>query len=269
METVLSVLAINAAVVAAGFLFMWLFCQITRDCTPVDAYWGIGMGVVATSTFLQAPETQRNWVLLVLGWLWAVRLGAYMLWRWRNHGPDRRYTRMLEKAKEKRGWGFAMASMMLVIVPQAPLQFLISLPLQLGQLSAEAPVLGALGIAGICVAVFGLFYETLADVQLTAFRKNPANKGGIMQSGLWRYSRHPNYFGEACFWWGLFLIAAETSPGLFSIISPLFLSWTLAKWSGVPTMEYRMRKEKPGYQEYLDSTSAIIPMPPRKRAHVS
>lgn len=270
MESIVSVLAVNAIVVVVGFMLMWLICQITRDCTPVDAYWGIGMGVLATSTFLQTPETQRSWVILVLCWAWALRLGGYMLWRWRDHGPDRRYKRMLEKAKDRRGWGFAMASMMLVVVPQAPLQFIISLPIQLAQVSTQAPVLGALAVVGVCFATMGLFFETVADLQLTAFRKNPENKGKVMRSGLWRYSRHPNYFGEACFWWGLFLIAAETTIGLFSIVSPIILTWILIKWSGVPTMEYRMRKEKAGYQDYLSSTSSFIPMPPsRKRAPAS
>ena len=123
MEPLLSVLAVNAAVVCSGFLLMWQICQVTRDCTPVDAYWGIGMGVLATSTSLQTPETQRGWLLLALCWVWAIRLGAYRLWCWWDHGPDRRYARMLEKSKDRRGWGFAMSSMMLVVVhPYAPLQ---------------------------------------------------------------------------------------------------------------------------------------------------
>ncbi len=265
MEQVLTVLAVNLGVVAAAFFVIWLLIQLTRDCTPVDAYWGIGMGIIATSTFLQVPQTERSWALLILGWMWALRLGAYMLWRWVDHGSDRRYVRMLEKAKEKRGQGLAMASFMLVIVPQAPLQFLVSLPLQLGQIPGEAATLGLIGKIGVAVALMGLAWETIADMQLTRFRKNPANQGQVMSSGLWRYSRHPNYFGEASFWWGLFLIAAETSVGLITIVSPAVLTWILINWSGAPTMEHRMRKEKPGYREYVESTSLFIPMPPSKK----
>ena len=262
--SVLSVLTINLVVLVVAFLLLWIFCIWLKDPTPIDAYWGIGMGVLATATFLQLPQpSTRSWILLLLCWVWAIRLGAYMLWRMHTQGPDRRYMRMLEKAKEQRGWGYAMATMMLVIVPQAPLQFIIGLPVQLGQIDSEPAALGALGWLGVVIAVLGFGFETVADMQLSSFRGRTENAGKVMSSGLWHYSRHPNYFGEACFWWGLFLIGAETAPGKFALISPILLTWLLIKWSGMPTMEYRMRKHKPGYLEYVERTSGFVPMPPR------
>ena len=262
---IVAVLGINLAILIGAFLLLWLIGIWLRDFTFIDAWWGIGMGVLATATFLQVPEpSARNVLLLVLCWLWSIRLGYYMLRRWRTEGTDRRYLRMLEKARDRRGWGPAMASMMLVILPQAPLQFLIGMPVQLGQLQEEATAPGILAALGAAVALCGLAWETVADVQLSAFRRDPANAGTVMSRGLWRYSRHPNYFGESCFWWGVFLIAAETAAGRFSVISPIVLTWILIRWSGAPTMEYRMRKHKPGYEEYVRSTSIFIPMPPRK-----
>ncbi|MFZ9872482.1 MAG: DUF1295 domain-containing protein [Steroidobacteraceae bacterium] len=264
--TLISILVTNLVVVAAAFLVVWLLCLRLKDPTPIDAYWGLGMGVLATSTLLQLAEpSARSWLLVVLCWAWAIRLASYMIWRWHNHGPDRRYTRMIEKSREKRGWGFALSSMMLVIVPQAPLQFIVGLPIQLGQVAEEPAGLGVLALAGAAVAVFGLAWETIADVQLIRFRKNPENALKIMKTGLWRYSRHPNYFGEATFWWGLFLIAAETVPGRYSVIGPIILTWVLFSWSGLPTMEHRMRKQKLGYADYIESTSSFIPMPPAKK----
>jgi steroid 5-alpha reductase family enzyme len=261
-----SLLINNFVVLCVAFAVMFLICLWLRDPTPIDAYWGLGMGVLATSTFLQLSEPNaHSWLLLILCWIWAIRLAAYMLWRWHDHGPDRRYVRMFEKSKEKRGWGIGMSLLMLVILPQGALQFVISLPVQLGQLSSAPSYLGPVAWLGLLIAVLGLGWETIADIQLTAFRKDPANKGQVLRNGLWKYSRHPNYFGEACFWWGAFLIAAESPAGRWSVISPVILTWILVKWSGVPTMEFRMRKNKPGYREYIETTSAIIPLPPRKK----
>jgi steroid 5-alpha reductase family enzyme len=264
---VLQVLTINLAVVCVVFLLLWVFCLWLKDVTIVDSYWAIGMGVLATATFLQFPEsTPRRWLLLGLCWLWAIRLGGYLFWRWRDHGPDRRYRRMMEISKERRGWGFAKSSLLLVFVTQAPLQFIVSLPVQLGQISMEPKTLGSVAWLGAAIAVFGIVFEAIADAQLTAFRKETKNAGKVLSTGLWKYSRHPNYFGEACVWWGLFLIAAETHIGIYSIVGPVLLTWLLIKWSGLPTLEYRMRKSKSGYVDYIETTSAFLPFPPRKRA---
>ncbi|MGY6661593.1 MAG: DUF1295 domain-containing protein [Glycocaulis sp.] len=261
---VITVLATNLAVLAAGFFILWLVCIALKDCTIVDAYWALGAVVLAVSTFLQSGQGDRAVLLLVITGLWGARLTAYMYWRWRDHGPDRRYKRMFERLKEEKGWGFARASLIAVILTQAPLQFLVTLPVQLGPIDAVPAALGILAWTGAAIALFGLVFESIADWQLTRFRKNPANAGKVMQHGLWKYSRHPNYFGEALVWWGLFLIAAETSTGLWSFAGPAFLTWTLIKWSGAPTMEYRMRKTKPDYVAYIERTSGFIPWPPRK-----
>lgn len=256
-------LAINALVLIAFFLTAWLICLKLRDVTPVDSLWAFGMVVLAIASFVQAGGLhERKLLLLGLCGAWGLRLGGYMLWRWRTHGTDRRYVSMLGKAEARRGWGFAKASLLLVFATQMPLLFIVALPVQLGQADA-APGLGTLAWIGAGLAVFGILFETIGDAQLVRFRRDPANAGQVMHSGLWRYTRHPNYFGDACTWWGLYLIAAETWTGIWALPGPLLLTWTLMKWSGAPTVEGRMHKTRPGYAEYVRRTSGFVPWWPR------
>lgn len=260
-----TILLTNVAVAAVGFFTVWLISVRIKDPTLIDAYWGLGMPVLALSTFLQLEDvSMRNYLLLGISALWGVRLFGYMIRRWRVHGPDRRYERLYEKAKESKGWSFGLFCAISCCLTQMPLQFLVSLPVQLGQISPTPDTVGIIGWVGVAIALFGLIFECIADYQLSQFKKDPANKGKVMQAGLWRYSRHPNYFGEALLWWGLYMVAAESFIGLFSFIGPAFLTWTLMKWSGAPTMEYRMRKTKPEYADYIARTSGFIPMPPKK-----
>ena len=146
---------------------------------------------------------------------------------------------------------------------QAPLLFIVCLPAQLGQLSAEPLAIGALGWIGAAVALIGISFESVGDAQLKAFKADPANKGKVLDTGLWRYTRHPNYFGDACTWWGIYLIAAETSIGRWSIIGPLLLTFLLVKWSGVPLLERGLAKTRPGYADYVAKTSSFLPWPPK------
>ncbi|MEC9109637.1 MAG: DUF1295 domain-containing protein, partial [Pseudomonadota bacterium] len=112
--------------------------------------------------------------------------------------------------------------------------------------------------------LFGTLFETVGDLQLVRFKRNPENQGQVMDRGLWRYTRHPNYFGDACAWWGIWLVAAETSTGLWSVVGPMLLTWTLAKWSGAPTIEGKMTRTKPGYADYVARTSGFVPWFPKR-----
>jgi steroid 5-alpha reductase family enzyme len=188
-----------------------------------------------------------------------------MLWRWRDHGPDRRYVALLGKAQERRGWSFARASGQLVFATQAPLLMIVSLPAQLGQVDA-APPLGTLAMIGAALSLFGTAFEASGDLQLVRFKRDPANAGQVMDRGLWRYTRHPNYFGDACAWWGIWLVAAETTSGRWAIVGPLLLTWTLMKWSGAPTIEGKMARTKPGYADYVARTPGFVPWFPKARA---
>lgn len=256
----LTILAVNAAVSAVAFLALWLVSLRIKDVSFIDAWWGPGMALLAWSTLFQTPATPHGLLLTGLCTVWAARLGGYLFWRWSTHGADRRYVAMIDHAKTHRGWSFAKTGLLLVFSLQFALGFLVALPVQLGQ---QGGPLGPLAFAGAALAVVGILFETIGDAQLTRFKADPANAGKVMDRGLWRYTRHPNYFGDACVWWGLFLIAAETQLGLVSIIGPIWLVFTLTRWSGVPTVEGRMRRRKPDYEDYMRRTSGFFPWPPK------
>jgi len=259
-----TLLLFNAAILACGFFILWLICLRTRDVTPVDSVWAFGMVALAFSSFILTESAgTRSTLLLAISALWGLRLGGYMLWRWRDHGPDRRYQALIGKAEARRGWGFGQATARLVFAPQAPMLFIVCLPVQLGQVGPNVSM-SALAFAGVAICLIGIAFETVGDWQLVKFKRDPNNTGKVMQSGLWRYTRHPNYFGDACVWWGLFLIAAETPWGFWSLPGPILLTWTLTKWSGAPTVEGRLHKTRKGYADYAERTSGFFPMPPKR-----
>lgn len=262
---VTQILLVNVAVVGACFLVLWLISIRLKDPSFVDSWWALGMVVITWTTFIftggRGPHASA---LTILCTIWGLRLGLHLLWRWRKDGPDRRYVVMMGKAETERGWSFAKASMLLVFALQAPLQFVVCLPTQLGQVTATS-TLGPLAWIGVGVAVIGIAFESIGDFQLARFRADPANSGKVLATGLWRYTRHPNYFGDACLWWGLYLIAAETGwVGIASIPGPILITFLLTKWSGVPTIEGRMRRKRPDYEAYVQRTSGFIPLPPKR-----
>jgi steroid 5-alpha reductase family enzyme len=261
---ILLLLLENLGVTAVCFLILWRIAVALKDVSFVDSYWGLGMVVLAWASFLQTGSaTPRKLALVGLCTAWGLRLGGYLLWRWRSHGPDRRYVTMLGQAQSERGWGFAKASLLLVFALQAPLQFIVCLPVQLGQVGAGPGALTPLGWSGLSLGLIGLVFETVGDWQLSRFKADPANQGRVMDKGLWRYTRHPNYFGDACVWWGLYLVAAESLPGLMALPGPILLTFTLIRWSGVPTVEGRLRRTRPGYEDYVRRTSGFVPWPPK------
>ncbi len=260
---VLTLLAINFALCVAGFVALWLVGSAIRDVSFIDSVWALGMGALALTTWAQVGGREPRQILLIaLCVAWAVRLGLHLLLRWRAHGPDRRYVRMMDKAKAERGWSYPYASLRLVFLLQAPLMWVVALPVQLGQIGASAPI-GPLAWAGAAIAALGIAFETIGDLQITAFKKDPANAGKVLDRGLWRYTRHPNYFGDILAWLGLFLIALEGPLGVWALPGPLLLIFLLTRWSGGVTYERRLTKTRPGYDDYQRRTSALIPWPPK------
>jgi steroid 5-alpha reductase family enzyme len=259
------ILAINAGILVVVIIGLWAISVKIRDVSFIDSFWPLGMVMLAVTTYLQseggAPE--RKLLLLALTSVWGLRLSIHLFTRWRAEGEDPRYKRILGSAIDKKGWSFGRASLVLVFAMQAPLLFIVCLPAQLGQLAAEPASTGWLAFAGKCLALIGIGFETIGDWQLRRFRADPANKGKVLDTGLWRYTRHPNYFGDTCVWWGLWLIAAETTIGLWSIAGPLLLTWLLTRLSGVPMLEYSLKKRRPGYEDYIRRTSSFIPWPPK------
>ena len=187
----------------------------------------------------------------------------HLFTRWRAAGEDPRYARMLGKARER--GHFARAALTVVFAPQAVLLFVTCLPAQLGVLASGSDRIGPLALTGLALWLLGMGFETVGDWQLARFRADPASRGKVLDTGLWRYTRHPNYFGDACVWWGIWLAAAEAGPiiALASLPGPLFLTFTLTKWSGKPLLEKGLAKTRPGYAEYIKRTSGFIPWPPK------
>jgi len=261
---IVSLLLTNALILALFTVALWLLSIRLKDVSFIDGWWPMGMLILALTSFWRTGGSGPHaTLLLVLCAVWSVRLGGYLFWRWRRQGADPRYEEMLTHASEVRGWSFAKSSLLLVFALQAPLQMIVSLPVQLGQITPTF-TLGALALTGTALAVFGVVFESLGDWQLLKFKGDPANKGKVMDLGLWRYTRHPNYFGEACLWWGLYLIAAETGVGAWSLVGPILITVLLTKGSGVPTVEKRMKGQRPGYAEYVRRTSGFIPWFPKK-----
>ena len=257
------ILLVDFALSAALFAALWIVSIVIKDPSFIDSWWALGVVVLAGATFVQLPEhTTHALVLTALSGLWGLRLGAYLFWRWRKLGLDRRYKKMLDEAHEQRGWNFAITSLLLIFAPQFALQFVLALPVTLGQ--AAAPFsFGPIAATGAMLSGFGIIYEMIADLQLAHFKSLPANDGQLMDKGLWHYSRHPNYFGEMCTWWGLYLLACETLPGALTIVSPILLTILLTRVSGAPTTEPHMQDTRPAYAAYKARTSAFIPWPPK------
>jgi steroid 5-alpha reductase family enzyme len=253
-----TVMLASAAAVLALLLGAWVLSLVLRDVSIVDVAWGLGFVAVAWVAFAVGDGcTGRRVLLAVLTTLWGLRLAGYIGRRKLRHpGEDPRYGAWREKWGER----FPLVSLFTVFGLQAVLVWVVSLPLQ-GAATSDDP-LGVLDWVGVAVWAIGLACEATGDAQMARFKADPANKGRIMDRGLWRYTRHPNYFGDAAVWAGLFLVAADSWPGVLTVLSPAVMIWTLAGKTGKPLTEKAM-SARPGYQEYIDATSGFLPLPPR------
>lgn len=256
-------LAGTFALALVPMALLWLLSLRLRDVSIVDVWWGPGFAWIGLASLGWAPEASARGVLaLVLVALWGGRLGGYLLWRNWGREEDSRYRAM----RRRHGPRFAWLSLFTVFLLQGALQWLVSLPVQAAVLAPGAGGLDAFAAAGAALFAVGLFFEAVGDLQLARFKADPAHEGRVMDRGLWRYTRHPNYFGDATVWWGLYLIAAGTPHGYWTIFAPLLMTFLLVRVSGVAMLERSQRKSKPGYEEYVKNTSAFIPWPPRGRS---
>ncbi|KTE08535.1 DUF1295 domain-containing protein [Sphingopyxis sp. H115] len=271
MSDVLLLLAANFAGLIGIILILWGIALALRDVSFIDAFWAFGMVLLAWGAAWQAGfDAAHAKLLLGLTTLWGLRLAIHLAVRWARHGEDPRYRKILAHTMERRKWGWAKTALLTVFLTQAPLLFLTCLPAQIGiWASASAPMesIGMIGWIGAAAALIGIAFESIGDAQLDAFRKDPANKGRVLDTGLWRYTRHPNYFGDALTWWGIWLIVLDlgSGPALASLIGPVFLTFTLTKWSGKALLEKGLHKTRPDYAAYVVRTSGFIPWPPKAR----
>lgn len=233
----------------------WLYSLWRRNVNIVDSLWPLFLlAAAAVYAALTPAHGPRTVLVLLLTAIWALRLSLYLAWR--NHGKpeDRRY-RAIRRNNEP---GFALKSLYIVFGLQAVLASLVSLPL----LAAVdgGPPLGAWDALGVLLWLIGMVFQVGGDAQLAAFKADPANRDRVLERGFWRYTRHPNYFGEFCIWWGLFLIAVGAG-GAWSIVSPLLMTVLLLKVSGVALLERDIGARRPAYAEYVRTTNAFFPGP--------
>lgn len=244
-------------------LLLWLVSIPLRDVSIIDMFFAVILFAITTvSVVIGNGVAERKLLLLILVGLWALRISIHLVRRNWGHGEDARYTKLRSWVSDDRK--FVWLSLRKVFLLQGVVIWAVSLPVQFAAAYPTPPTLGWLAWAGTGLWAVGFFFESVADYQLTRFRADPANKGTVLNTGLWKYSRHPNYFGELCVWWGLFLIACENPVGLFAVIGPILYSHLVVNVTGQRTLDKKLAREKPGYAAYMASTSGLIPLPPKK-----
>ncbi|MCK0069536.1 DUF1295 domain-containing protein [Kordiimonas laminariae] len=250
---------------ALVFLAFWVISIFKKDASIVDILWGPACALPGVVTYVNHSNGHPMQLLLVtLVSIWALRLGLYLGKRNLPHGEDYRYVRMRQQAG---GDGpFIIKSLWFVFGMQCVLSWLISFPAQFGMLGLEGNEITMFGYIGTTIWFIGIFFEAVGDHQLTTFKKDPENQGKLMTQGLWSWTRHPNYFGDAMVWIGLTIIALSSPYGIYTVFSPLVMTFFLVKVSGKALTERHMSKKYPEYEAYKASTSGFIPMPPRKSA---
>jgi steroid 5-alpha reductase family enzyme len=248
-----------AAGVAVLLAATFVLALRLRKHSVVDVAWGLGFVVVAlVSLAAGTGDGGRRRLIAAMVVLWGARLAWHIGRRNAGHGEDPRYEALLAKRPPEQRTAYALR---MIYGLQGLLIVFISLPVQVPAYADDG--LGPLAGPGVAVWAVGLVFEAVGDRQLRRFKADPANRGTVMDRGLWRYTRHPNYFGDACVWWGIWLVAAETGVGIATVLSPIVMTWFLTKGSGAALTERRMAG-RPGFDEYVRRTSGFVPLPPKR-----
>jgi len=247
------------ALILFVYMSLWFVLSLVKKRNDVaDVAWGLGFVLLAwTSFFVGGAENIRGLLVGFLVSIWGIRLARHIHVRNKGRAEDYRY------AEWRKVWGkwFYLRSYLQVYLLQGILLFLIVLPVLLINKSMSTS-LSYVDFIGVAIWLFGFIFESVGDAQLSRFIKDPTNKGKLMQSGLWRYTRHPNYFGEVLMWWGLWIIALSVPNGIYGIIGPLTITFLILKVSGIPMLEKKMA-ENPEFAEYKKRTSIFFPLPPK------
>jgi len=252
----LEVYGIAALVILGYMTILWIVSLILRNTSIVDIFWGAGFVLANWIYFALTPDgfAGRKWLISILVTIWGLRLSFYILWRNWGKPEDSRYQKFREDAGEKWWWYSFFQTFLL----QGFLMWVISIPLLAAQISATPDRLTVLDGLAVVVWGIGFFFEAMGDFQMARFKANPANQGKVLDSGVWRYTRHPNYFGDATQWWAYYLIA--TAAGAFwTLYSPIVMTILLLRVSGVTMLEKELKETKPKYRAYIETTSAFIP----------
>jgi steroid 5-alpha reductase family enzyme len=241
---------------------LWLVSLALKNSSIVDIFWGTGFVIVAWTAFLLTPESFLPRILLlnILVTIWGLRLSLHILVRNWGKPEDFRYQAWRKEAGATWWW----RSFFKVFFLQGVILWIVAAPLIAVQISSLPAQLIWLDFLAVLVWLIGFFFEAAGDWQLARFKANPSNKGKILRTGVWRYTRHPNYFGDAAQWWAFYLVALAAG-GWWTIFSPILMTTLLMRVSGVTLLEKTLKEEKPGYKEYAETTSEFIPWFPRKK----
>jgi steroid 5-alpha reductase family enzyme len=251
-------LLLAALTIAVLMVGTWLISVVIKDASIVDITWGLGFATVATVLWIaDDSRSSLDTLLWIMTLMWGLRLCLYLARRNLGHGEDYRYVAMRKR------WGpaFPVISFLTVYTLQGTLMWVVSLPVQLSH--RQEGSIGVLAIIGVVLWLVGFYFESVGDLQLRRFKADPSNEGKVLDTGLWRYTRHPNYFGDACVWWGIALVACSVSVGRWGLIGAAVMNLLLLKVSGVALLERSLKRRKPDYQAYVERTSAFIPRPPK------
>jgi steroid 5-alpha reductase family enzyme len=265
MENLTYVFGLNLTAVILMMILGWFLSLILKNVTVVDSLWGLGFVLIAWLTFfLTDGFLGRRLLIALLVTVWGLRLSIYLSRRNWGKGEDPRYGSW----REKSGKHFWIVSLFKVFLLQSLFLWAISLSLQYGAVSKTPAMITWLDLCGLSLWMVGFIFEAVGDWQLAAFKSNPANKGKVMDRGLWAYTRHPNYFGECLMWWGIFVMAFSTPNSWWTVLSPLIITAVLLKMTGIPLTEKTIVAHRPGYKEYIQRTPAFIPWFPKKKKKV-
>ena len=262
MSSILLAALLDAALaILVATTLVWILSVVKKDASIVDVFWGLGFVLTAWIYRLAGAEpTARQLLVLGLVTLWGARLALYIAWRNRGHGEDYRYRQM----REKNGPGFAWKSLFIVFYLQGALVLLIGLPHLFLQAPAQSAAWRWSDALGIVFFAVGFFFEVVGDWQMARFKADPANRGQVLDRGLWRYTRHPNYFGDAMVWWGFYAFALAAPGGAWTLPCPILMTFFLLRVSGVALLEKTIVERRPQYREYIDKTPAFLPWFPRR-----
>lgn len=258
--TFIAVYLTGLAVILAFMAVLWLVSLKLKNSSIVDIFWGAGFVLAAWLYFTLTPEgfLARKLLIAIIVTIWGLRLTTHIFLRNKGKPEDFRYQKWRRENGSKWWW----KSFFQVFLLQGLLLWIVSMPLLAAQYFGKVNHLTVLDFVGAGVWLVGFFFESVGDYQLTRFIKNPANRGKVLSTGVWHYTRHPNYFGDATQWWGFYLVALAAG-GWWTIISPIVMTYLLTRVSGVALLEKSL-DAKPGYREYVESTSAFIPWFPKK-----
>ncbi len=261
----MSVTGVSMALAGLGAILtaatlVWGLSLTLRDTSVADVGWGLGFVLIGWVYGVLSPAlTPRSWLVAGLVTLWGARLSWHILRRNRGHGEDPRYRAM----RASQGPAFWWRSLFTVFWLQGAILWFVALPLLVAVRATRPAALTSVDGLGVLLFAVGFGFEVVGDRQLVRFRADPANRGKVLEDGLWRYTRHPNYFGDATLWWGLYIVAAGTPGGWLTVLSPSLLTLLLLRVSGVTLLEKGLKASKPGYRDYIARTPAFVPWFPR------